>query len=69
MQTRVVHAIAGTFIIGSLLLGIYVHHHWFWLTGFVGVNMWIHALTNWCLMYRIVRKFGVKEDHTGSCCK
>ena len=62
MQTRIVHAIAGTIILISLLLGIYVNQNWFWLTGLVGVNMWIHALTNWCLMYMILNKLGVKKD-------
>jgi hypothetical protein len=61
MQTRIVHAIAGTIILVSLLLGIYVNQNWFWLTGFVGVNMWIHALTNWCLMYMILNRLGVKK--------
>lgn len=68
MQTRIVHAIAGTFIIGSLLLGIYVNPNWFWFTGFVGLNMWIHALTNKCLMYLIVDKLGVKKDKDENCC-
>ena len=50
MQTRIVHAIAGTLILTSLLLGIFVNQNWFWLTGFVGVNMLIHSITDWCLM-------------------
>lgn len=62
MQTRIVHAIAGTIILASLLLGIFVNQNWFCLTGFVGVNMWIHALTNWCLMYMILNKIGVKKE-------
>jgi len=66
MQTRIVHAIAGTIILASLLLGIFINQNWFWLTGFVGVNMWIHALTNWCLMYMIISKMGIKEN-TGNC--
>ena len=64
MQTRIVHAVAGTFILGSLLLGIYVSSNWFWLTGFVGINMWIHALTNWCLMYLMLDKLGVSNAKT-----
>lgn len=69
MQTRIVHGIAGTLIIGSLLLGIYINPNWFWLTGLVGLNMWIHALTNWCLIYLILNKIGVSKDdsHCKSC--
>lgn len=63
------HAAGGTVVLASLLLGIFVNQSWFWLTGFVGINMWIHALTNWCLMYLIVRKLGVKEDETECCSK
>ena len=62
MITRVVHAIGGTFILGSLLLGIYINSNCFWLTGVVGVNMWIYALTNWCLMEKIIKKTGIKNN-------
>lgn len=68
MQTRIVHAIAGTLILTSLLLGIYVNPNWFWLTGFVGVNMLQHSITNWCLMYNILTWLGVKKDSSNSCC-
>jgi len=66
MQTRIVHALAGTFILGSLLLGIFMNPKWFWLTGFVGINMWIHSITGWCLMYMLLNKLGVRKD-TGNC--
>lgn len=39
MKTRVIHGFAGTMILTSLLLGIFVHQNWFWLTGFVGANL------------------------------
>lgn len=68
MQTRIVHAIAGTLILTSLFLGIYVNPNWFWLTGFVGVNMLQHSITNWCLMYNILTWLGVKKDSSTSCC-
>jgi hypothetical protein len=68
MQTRIVHAIAGTLILTSLLLGIYVSQNWFWLTGFVGANMLQHSITNWCLMYNILTWLGVKKDTSDSCC-
>ncbi len=67
METRIVHAIAGTFILASLFLGIYVSPNWFWLTGLVGVNLWIHALTNWCFMILIIRKFSAKKTTTNCC--
>ena len=67
MKNRIIHAFAGVMILASLLLGIYVNQNWFWLTGFVGVNMLIHATTDWCLMYMILNKLGVKKSGSKSC--
>lgn len=69
MQTRIAHAIAGTLIISSLLLGIYVNKNWFWLTGFVGANLFQNAFTNWCLMYVILDKLGIKKDTKNNCAR
>ena len=65
MQTRIVHAIAGTLILIGLLLGIFINPNGFWLIKLVGLNMLIHATTNWCMMYMILNKLGVKKD--GKC--
>lgn len=62
MHTRIAHAIAGILILSSLFLGIKVNENWFWLTGFVGVNLLQNAFTNWCLMYEILHKLGIKDD-------
>jgi len=61
MRTRVLHAVAGTFILISLLLAIYVSFHWLWFTAFVGANLLQSAFTNWCLMSDILAKMGLKE--------
>ncbi len=60
--TRALHAIAGTFILVSLLLAHFVSPHFLWFTAFVGANLLQSAFTNWCLMVTILRKLGVKED-------
>jgi hypothetical protein len=52
--------IAGIVVLVSLLLGVYVHPNWFFLTGFVSLNLIQSAFTNWCPMMTILRKFGVK---------
>jgi hypothetical protein len=67
MQTRIAHAVAGILILSSLFLGINVNQNWFWLTGFVGANLLQNAFTNWCLMYVILRKLGIKKEGTTSC--
>lgn len=59
---RALHAIAGTFILASLLLAHFVSPHFLWFTAFVGANLLQSAFTNWCLMATILRKLGVKED-------
>ncbi len=67
MKTRVIHGFAGTIILTSLLLGTFVHQNWFWLTGFVGANLFQNAFTNWCLLSTILEKLGLK-DEKDTCC-
>ncbi|MDY3547178.1 DUF2892 domain-containing protein [Riemerella anatipestifer] len=66
MKTRIIHAVAGTMVLTSLLLGIYVHENWFFLTGFVGLNLLQSSVTNWCLLKTILEKIGI-EDDSNSC--
>lgn len=61
MINRLIRAIAGTFVIISVLLGMYVNENWLWFTVFVGANLLQSSLTKWCLMEDILRKFGVKD--------
>ncbi len=61
MINRLIRAIAGTFIILSVLLGMYVNENWFWFAIFVGANLLQSSLTKWCLMEDILRKFGIKD--------
>ena len=60
MINRLIRAIAGTFVIMSVLLGMYVNENWLWFTVFVGANLLQSSLTKWCLMEDILRKFGIK---------
>ncbi len=62
MKNRIVRGIAGTFIIISILLAIYVNINWLWFTAFVGANLLQSSLTKWCLMDDILTKvFKVKD--------
>ncbi|NIA21239.1 MAG: DUF2892 domain-containing protein [Anaerolineaceae bacterium] len=58
---RWIRLIAGTFILTSLLLARFVSGHFLWFTAFVGANLFQSALTKWCLMEKILGKFGVKR--------
>ncbi len=61
-KERIIRAIAGTFILISLLLAIKVHINWLWFTAFVGANLLQSSITNWCLMEVILEKvFKIKE--------
>ncbi|HET8710633.1 MAG TPA: DUF2892 domain-containing protein [Spongiibacteraceae bacterium] len=57
---QLTRVIAGTFILLSLLLAIYVNQNWLWFTAFVGVNLLQSGITKWCLMERILQKIGLK---------
>lgn len=61
MKNRIVRGVAGTFILISLLLAVYVNINWLWFTAFVGVNLLQSSITKWCLLEDILKKLGVKE--------
>ncbi|MCK5401069.1 MAG: DUF2892 domain-containing protein [Flavobacteriaceae bacterium] len=62
MKNRLIRAIAGTFILISLVLAIYVNINWLWFTAFVGANLLQSSITKWCLMETILEKiFNVKD--------
>ena len=61
MRQRLIHVIAGSFILISLILAVKVNINWLWFTAFVGANLFQHGITNWCLMDIILKKLGVKE--------
>ena len=64
---RIVHVVAGTFILGSLTLAHLHSAYWLWFTAFVGANLLQSGLTNWCLMSSILRKLGVPEGSAVGC--
>lgn len=61
MKNRIIRAVAGTFLLISLLLAVYVNINWLWLTAFVGANLLQSAFSKWCLMEELLSKFGIKD--------
>ena len=57
---RLVIAVAGSFILISLLLAHYHSENWLWFTAFVGANLLQSAFTGFCPMAIILKKLGVK---------
>jgi len=61
MLNRYIRAIAGSLIIISVVLAVYVNINWLWFTAFVGANLLQSSFTKWCLMEDILRKIGVRD--------
>jgi hypothetical protein len=60
MRTEmIVRRFAGTFVLASLALGWWVHPGWFLFTAFVGANLLQSSFTGFCLLERILVRFGL----------
>lgn len=59
MINRIVHAVAGTLILTSFALAVFVDINWMWLGIFVGANLLQSAFTNFCPLEKILVAFGV----------
>ena len=58
---RWLRGIAGFFVMGSVALGWFVSPWFFCFTGFVGLNLFQSAFTNWCPMMVLLRKLGTES--------
>ena len=57
---RYLRLIAGFFVMLSVALGYWVSPYWFLFTGFVGLNLFQSAFSDWCPMMTFLRKLGVE---------
>ncbi|MBL8497714.1 DUF2892 domain-containing protein [Nitrosomonas sp. JL21] len=57
---RAVMAVAGSFILSSLLLAHFHSQNWLWFTAFVGANLLQSAFTGFCPMAMFLKKLGIK---------
>ena len=60
MVERIIRAVAGTFVLTSIILAVYVNINWLFFTGFVGVNLLQSSFTKFCPLEYILKKSGVK---------
>jgi hypothetical protein len=58
-----IRAIAGSFVLISVLLAYFQSLYWLFFTAFVGLNLLQSAFTKWCLMESLLEKFGVPRDN------
>jgi hypothetical protein len=56
---RYLRLIAGFFVMLSVALGYWVSPYWFLFTGFVGLNLFQSAFSDWCPMMTILKKAGI----------
>ena len=54
-------AIAGFFIVLSVVLGYTVSEYFYFFTAFVGLNLFQSAFTGWCPMMTLLRLLKVRE--------
>lgn len=59
---RIVHIFAGTLVLVSVGLSLWVSPYFLIITAFVGANLLQSGVTRWCLMSSLLRRFGIKDD-------
>ena len=60
---RFVFAVAGSFILLSVILSQIHSPYWLYFTAFVGVNLLQSSVTGFCPMALILKKVGVRAGH------
>jgi len=55
---RIIRRFAGTFVLISLALGVWVNPAWLLLTAFVGVNLLQSSFTAFCPLERVLGRCG-----------
>jgi hypothetical protein len=58
---RGLRLMAGTFVMLSAALAYFHSPYWLIFTGFVGLNLFQSAFTNWCPAMTILSKLGLKS--------
>ena len=56
-----IHVFAGSFILGSLALGHWVHPYFYFFTAFVGLNLLQFGFSKFCPLGIVLRKCGVGD--------
>ena len=58
---NMLHLIAGSFVVLSILLGYFVTPYFYLFTIFVGLNLIQSAFSGWCPMMTILRRMGFRD--------
>lgn len=65
---RAIMAFAGVMILVSIVLTKFVHPNFWWLTAFIGANLFQSAFTGFCPAGMVMKKLGIGRNATGTCC-
>lgn len=57
---RIIRAVAGSFVLLTVLLSVFHSPHWLWLTAFVGANLLQSAFTDTCPLMAVLRRLGMQ---------
>lgn len=58
---RTIRRVAGVFVLGSLALGWWVNPAWFFMTAFVGLNLFQSSFTGFCPLEMILVRRGKRR--------
>ena len=65
---RAVQAFAGVMVLVSVLLTQFVHPNFFWLTVFIGANLFQSAFTGFYPAGKVMSKLGIGKGGNGAAC-
>lgn len=65
---RAIMAVAGVMILVSILLTKFVYPNWFWLTVFIGANLFQSAFTGFCPAGKVMSKLGIGKGGNSAAC-
>ena len=61
MRERIVRAVAGAFVLISIVLALYLSMNWLWLGVFVGANLLQSSFTKFCPLEKILDVVGIEK--------
>lgn len=59
---RVIRLLAGTMILASVALTVFVSRYWLFLTVFVGLNLFQSGITRWCFAETVLHSMGLRSQ-------
>ncbi len=68
MKERIIRAVAGTFVLTSIVLTYFVSTNWLWLGVFVGLNLIQSSFSKFCPLEKILDVAGVDKNTTKKTC-